>query len=262
MEFFAAIPFAIWLYLCIEGGAMTAEEVKNPHRDIAKGFIAAITTLALCSLLTLLVTAGLGINIHLPTDNPLPNALTHIYQHSKLPLLVDVLGLFGLFASLNGIIIGYSRQVYALSREGYLPLFLSRLSKRQVPHWALVLPGLFGIAFAGSATLSNSLIIMAVFAAVSMYCISLLSLFMLRRKEPNLHRPFKVFYPIVPIIALLLGIVCFVSILYFAILPNRLKLFTYNVPLLVILITLLIFFLIIYYFRKYKQGEKSTSVMT
>lgn len=140
---FAAIPFAIWLYLCIEGGAMAAEEVKNPHRDISKGFIAAIITLALCSCLTIFVTAGLDPNVSKATDYPLPHALLMAYpHHSWLALTIDIVGLFGLFASLNGIIIGYSRQTYALAREGYLPKFLSKLSKKNVPHWALIVPGI------------------------------------------------------------------------------------------------------------------------
>lgn len=254
---FAAIPFAIWLYLCVEGGAMAAEEIKNPHLDIAKGLISAIITLALCSFFTIFITAGLEIKSHELMDYPLPNALSHLYKQTTLPLLVDIFGLFGLFASLNGVIIGYSRQTYYLSRKGYFPSFLCQLSKRHVPHWALIIPGLFGIVFAGSATVSNSLIIMAVFAAVSMYCISIISLFKLRIKEPNLQRPFKVFYPIVPIIALLLGLVCFMSVLYFAILPNNLELFTYNVPLIVILFILVIFSLLFYFLKKYKYVNSS-----
>ncbi|NEU34908.1 ethanolamine permease, partial [bacterium LRH843] len=56
----AAIPFAVWFYLAIEGGAMAAEEVENPQKNIPKGFIAAIITLATATIFTLFVTAGLG----------------------------------------------------------------------------------------------------------------------------------------------------------------------------------------------------------
>ena len=221
------IPFAIWLYLCVEGVAMTAEEIKNPKKNIPKSFIAAIITLAIFAFLTIVITALLtsyNINNNLNiTDHPLPNALAFAYPNKTwLPILVDIFGLFGLFASLNGIIIGYSRQVYALSKDGFLPGFLSKLSTyTNAPYWALIIPGIFGIITTLSADLSNNLIILAVFGAVSLYLISLLSLIKLRRYQPNLKRDFKVYYPIIPIIALILGVVMFLAVFIYSIMPNN-----------------------------------------
>lgn len=236
---FASIPFAIWLYLCIEGGAMAAEEVKDPCKDISKGFIVAIITLALCSLFTIVTTAGLEPQQHHVTDYPLPHALILAYPSKHwLPYVIDIVGLFGLFASLNGIIIGSSRQVFALAREGYLPRFLSQLSRQHVPYWALIIPGLFGIVCAGSADLSNSLIIVAVFGATVTYCISLSALFKLRHSHPHLKRPFKVLYPIIPAIALCIGLICLVAIVYYALLPNHLQLFDISINLVYVVLGL------------------------
>jgi ethanolamine permease len=74
-----AIPFAIWFYLAVEGGAMAAEEVENPKKDIPKGFISGILTLAVCTIGTLFITAGLGGGEGMPADNPLPQALANVY---------------------------------------------------------------------------------------------------------------------------------------------------------------------------------------
>ena len=56
------------------------------------------------------------------------------------------LGLFGLVASFHGIILGYSRQIYALGREGYLPAWLAKLHPRfRTPHRAILAGGVVGI---------------------------------------------------------------------------------------------------------------------
>lgn len=246
--FMAAIPFAIWLFLAIEGGAMAAEEVENPRRDIPKGFISGIITLGIATVFTLLVTAGLGGGTGAPADYPLPQALASVYGDTHyLPKLLAVIGLFGLIASLHGIIIGYSRQTYALARAGYFPRFLSRLSNRGIPHWGLIVPGTIGVICAGSATFADALIIISVFGAVLMYCLSLLSLFVLRRKEPNMDRPFKVMYPIVPGIALALGFFSLFCVIKYSILTTNLPIFGVEISLLsaiVIIFTLSI----LYYF--------------
>lgn len=244
----AAIPFAIWFYLAIEGGAMAAEEVENPRKDIPKGFISGILTLATATLFTLFVTAGLGGGSGEIADYPLPQALASIYgEGSFLPTAVAVIGLFGLIASLHGIIMGYSRQTYALAREGYFPKVLAKVNSKGVPVWALLIPGAIAVICAGSADFANALIILSVFGAVLMYCISMVSLFILRKKEPNLDRPFKVTYPLVPGIALALGVLCLFSVVKYSILTTDLVLFGMNIPLIVV-IGVVFIVSIIYYF--------------
>jgi ethanolamine permease len=126
------------------------------------------------------------------------------------------LGLFGLIASFHGNTIGYSRQIYALARSGYLPDFLSKVNQRyRTPHWALIMGGLVGFMaiFSGK---TDKIIIMSVLGAIVMYVTSMISLFLLRKKEPRLLRPYKTpFYPIFPLIALLLSIFCMIAIVYY-----------------------------------------------
>ncbi|MGF7033965.1 ethanolamine permease [Paenibacillus mucilaginosus] len=228
----AAVPYAIWFFLAIEGGAMAAEEVRDPKRDIPRGFIWGIVTLGIATVLTLFVTAGLGGGSGTPADYPLPQALSTVYgEGSWITVAVAVIGLFGLIASLHGIIIGYSRQTYALAREGYLPAFLFRLNGRGVPVWGLLLPGAIGVVCAGSAAFANALILLSVFGAVLMYCLSMVSLFLLRRREPGLERPFRVAYPVVPAVALALGLLFLYCVVRYSLLTTDLPLFGWNVPL-------------------------------
>ena len=63
---------------------------------------------------------------------------------------------------------------------------------------------------------TQQLIILSALGAVVMYIISMISLFILRQKEPKLERPFKApFYPYFPLIALILSIICLISIVYY-----------------------------------------------
>ncbi len=211
----AAVPFAIWFFLAIEGGAMSAEEMVNPQKDISKGFLSGMGTLMVMAFLTLFLTAGIApIAIVDSADFPLPLALGYVFgENSIIVKLMGVIGLFGLVASLHGIILGYSRQSYALARAGYLPKFLAKLSdKHKTPVWSLVLPGIICL-FTAMTGLTDMVITIAVFGSVAMYIISLISLFVLRVKEPDLKRPFKVSYPIIPTISMVMAIFCLVSLL-------------------------------------------------
>jgi ethanolamine permease len=208
----AATPFAIWFYLAVEGGAMAAEEVENPQKDIPKGFISGILTLMFLTVFTLIITAGIAnyaTTEVAKVDFPLPLALGGVYgADSLIAKGVSFIGLFGLIASLHGIITGYSRQTFALARSGYLPKFLAALSpKKKVPYMAIIVPGIVGIisTFGG---LANVVITISAFGAVVLYILSMITWFKLRKHYPNMHRPYKVSSPIIPGIALVLGLYC------------------------------------------------------
>lgn len=215
---FAALPFAIWFYLAIEGVAMVAEEVEDPKKTISKGYIYGILTLVLLALAVMIFTGGVVHWSKLSNiDYPLPAVLGHILgRDSGLTHIFASLGLFGLIASFHGTIIGYSRQIFALARSGYLPPFLGTVNSRyQTPHWALIVGGIIG-CIALSIGNTNQVIILAALGAVVMYMISMVALLVLRKKEPDLERPFEVpLYPVFPILALILSSVCLVAIIYY-----------------------------------------------
>lgn len=222
----AAIPFAIWFFLAIEGVAMAAEEARDPTRTIPRAYIAGILTLVFLAIGVMIFAGGVGDWKALSNINdPLPQAMkTVVGENSGWLHMLVWIGLFGLVASFHGIILGYSRQIFALSRAGFMPAYLGAVNARfQTPHRALIAGALVGIAailvddmqFNGMALTAN-LITMAVFGAIVMYIVSMLSLFALRKKEPALSRPFAaIAYPYFPAIALVLACFSLLTMIYF-----------------------------------------------
>ncbi|GGM24141.1 ethanolamine permease [Pseudomonas asuensis] len=223
---FAAIPFAIWFFLAIEGAAMAAEEAKDPKRTIPKAYITGILTLVFLAIGVMVFAGGAGDWRALSNINdPLPQAMKMVVgEHSGWLHMLVWIGLFGLIASFHGIILGYSRQFFALARAGYLPAGLAKLSRFQTPHRAVMAGGVIGVAAIYSDGLINlqgmsltaAMITMSVFGAIVMYIMSMLSLFKLRRTEPNLPRSYHApGYPFVPALALALALVCLVAMAWF-----------------------------------------------
>jgi ethanolamine permease len=214
---FSAIPFAIWFYLAVEGVAMAAEETENPSRDIPIGYSFGIGTLVFFALSVMIFTTGLEIETKLlETDHPLAQALEIIYgKDSLLVKIFGLIGLIGIMASLLGIILGYTRQIYAVARENFLPHFLSKVNEKTgVPSIACIMGSLFG-AICILTGKTDVMITLSVLGAICMYIISMISLFVLRKKEPHLIRPYKApFYPYLPLIALVFAIICLGSVVY------------------------------------------------
>lgn len=221
----ATVPSAIWFYLGIEGVAMSAEETVDPKRDVPRGYLAGIATLVVLSVGTLLCSVGI-----LPTselvkdDSPLPKVLAAVLAHDHpMTHLMVYLGLFGLLASFHAIVLGASRQVFALARAGFLPRALAWVHPtRQTPIWALVAVSVVG-AMAVLSERTDALIALSCLGAVGLYGMSLASLFVLRRREPQLERPFRTpGYPWVPAVAavlttLALGVLAYVNPTVFAV---------------------------------------------
>jgi ethanolamine permease len=224
---FAAIPFAIWFFLAIEGVAMAAEEARNPRRSIPIAYIGGILTLVVLAAGVMVFAGGAGDWTKLADINdPLPQAMKLIVGADSgwLHMLVW-LGLFGLVASFHGIILGYSRQIYALSRAGFLPEVLGRIHPRfRTPHLAVLAGGVVGIAAIfsdslltlGGQTLTANIVTMSVLGAIVMYILSMASLFRLRWIAPDLERSFRApLFPWFPGFALFGALVCLVTMVYY-----------------------------------------------
>lgn len=221
---FAATPFAIWFFLAIEGVANVAEEAVNPKRTMLLGFGSAILTLVILCVLTFgssVGVAGWEAIVYTSTgdtsDSPLPLALSHIVdKNNVLYHLLVTIGLFGLIASFHGIILAAGRASFEFGRVRMAPAFLGAIHpKFQTPANALLVNMGIGI-IALLSRKTGDIIIISVFGALTLYIISMIALFRLRKKEPHLERPFKVpMYPLFPLTALSIAIFSFVAMVIY-----------------------------------------------
>ena len=213
----AALPFAIWFFLAIEGVAMAAEEAKDPRRTIPIAYITGIVTLVALAFGVMLLAGGSGDWAQLANRNdPLPEAMKRaVGQNSGWLHMLVWLWLFGLVASFHGIIMGYARQMFALGRAGFLPPVMARLHPRfRTPHVATIAGGVIGVATIYSDSfvqiagqpLTASIVTLSAMGALLMYTVAMAALFRLRAIEPDLVRPFRApLYPFLPALALLMA---------------------------------------------------------
>ena len=189
----SAFVYGIWFFLAIEGVPLAAEETRDPKRDMPKGIIAGmLILLVFAALILTLAPGGAGAGALADSDNPLPDALGIAYGDGAFVTeFVNYVGLAGLVASFFSIIYAYSRQLFALSRAGYLPRALSVTSGRKTPAIALIIPGVVGFLLAAITEDGATMINIAVFGAAISYVLMTLSHIVLRYREPDLERPYR-----------------------------------------------------------------------
>jgi ethanolamine permease len=188
----AAFPFGMWFFLGVEGVPLAAEETKDPARTLPKAIRWSMGVLVVLAVITFLTAAGArGSAAIQDAGNPLVEALQPDGKATALSRFVNYAGLAGLVASFFSLIYAGSRQLFALSRAGYLPRVLSLTSSRKAPYLGLLVPGTIGFALAAATGDSLRMLNIAVFGATISYALMSLSHIVLRRREPGLERPYR-----------------------------------------------------------------------
>ncbi|MFE5027305.1 ethanolamine permease [Streptomyces sp. NPDC056656] len=188
----AAFPFGMWFFLGVEGVPLAAEETKDPARTLPRAIRWSMAILVVLAVLTFLASSGArGSAAIQEAGNPLVEALQPGGKVTALSRIVNYAGLAGLVASFFSLIYAGSRQLFALSRAGYLPRFLSLTSRRKAPYLGLLVPGAIGFALAAATGDGARMLNVAVFGATISYALMSLSHIVLRRREPGLERPYR-----------------------------------------------------------------------
>ncbi|MDR1799637.1 MAG: ethanolamine permease [Bifidobacteriaceae bacterium] len=254
----ASLVCGIWFFLGIEGVPVAAEEAKDPKRDMPRGIIIGMLCLLVFGALVLFLSPG-GTNVAVDgcaTDiasttpggsaciagagAPLIVALKAAGAQSWIVTFVNIAGLAGLIASFFSLIYACSRQLFALSRAGYLPRWISVTSKRKVPTLAYIVPGTIAFLLGAWQQDGGRMMDIAVFGATISYVMMSLSHVILRIRAKDLKR-----YYLTPGgaittgIATVLGVVAVVSV------------FTYDPP--AALMTLGVFVVLMAYFLLYSH---------
>lgn len=197
-----SLPFGVYMFLAVEQLPLTAEEAKNPTRDMPRALILSIVTLIALALGVLFFGASNLPGAHAlgSSGEPLLDGFRGIFGDSWAKLLAGV-AVLGLAASFFAGSFASGRNVYSLSRAGYLPTGLSVTNPRtHTPNVALAtgsgmalgmllivwyLGGKDNVAFMGGFLVS-----MIVFAGMVSYILQSISFLRLRQLYPSIARPF------------------------------------------------------------------------
>ena len=200
---FRAASIIFFAYVGFEAVSTAAQEAKNPQRDMPIGILGS---LIVCTILYIGVSAVLtGIVPYTELNVPDPMAVAV----DKLGLgwfafMIKVGAITGLSSVMLVLLYGQTRIFFVMSKDGLLPGIFSKVHSRfQTPHINTMLVGLLVAITAGTTPINllGDLVSLGTLCAFMMVCFSVLYL---RKKEPNLPRPFKTpFMPFTPILGML-----------------------------------------------------------
>ena len=204
--FGVATVSALWAYDGWNNLSMVAGEVENPARNM-------VTALILGSLVVLAVYLLVNVTyfyVLAPSEvlatNTVAAAAAGRFLGRAGGAFIAVGVLISTFATLNGSILTGSRVPYAQARDGLFPSALARVHPRfQTPAVAILTQAAIAGVFALSGTY-EALYTKVLFSEWLFYALVTASIFVLRRREPNLPRPYRTWgYPVVPAIFVLLA---------------------------------------------------------
>jgi APA family basic amino acid/polyamine antiporter len=196
-----------YAYLGFDALSTTAQETRNPQKDMPKGIL---ISLIICAVLYIAVTAVLtGIVNYKELNVPAPIALAIDRAGEGLAWLSPFVKL-GAIAGLSSVILvmmlGQSRIYYAIARDGLLPKVFARIHhRRRVPQNATIFSSIVTGLVAGLFPLHvlSELVSIGTLMAFTIVCLSVI---ILRKTQPELNRPFKT--PWSPFIPALGAAVC------------------------------------------------------
>jgi basic amino acid/polyamine antiporter, APA family len=203
--FMAALVAALWAY---DGWAdlnMVSEEISNPGRSIPIGLIAGVAIVAV-----LYIGVNGAVQYAMPASavaaSPVPaSAATEIALGRLGALLVSAGMALSVLVTLNGTIMSGGRIPYAVARDGYFFKALAEVHPRfHTPSLAIVVQAFVAIILLLVGGAFKDLFSLAIFAEWLFYMIAASTIFVFRKREPEVPRPYRTWgYPVVPALFIL-----------------------------------------------------------
>lgn len=223
----AATAFGLFVGICVaqtnslfssdawNNVTFTAGEVINPRRNIplslAIGTILVISLYLLANVAYLAALPFAAIQ-NAPSDRVASETANVIFPGTG-PTIMAVAIMVSTFGCNNGLILAGARLYYAMARDGLFFRSVGELNRHHVPGWGLIFQGVWAAALVlprtvktdasgnltGYGNLYGNLLDYVISAALIFYILTIIGIFVLRRKRPNEERPYKALgYPIVP----------------------------------------------------------------
>jgi basic amino acid/polyamine antiporter, APA family len=212
--FFAALVGALWAYDGWNNVSMVSSEIRNPERNLPRALIlGTLAVIATYILINIAYFYVLGPAEVAQTSQVAAGMMARLFG-SVGAKAVTIAVMISILAALNGSILSGARVPYAMARDGYFFRALGVVHpKFKTPSFSMVVLCLWSCALILSGWYEQ-LYEFVIFGSWILYAMTAASVFVLRRKKPNMPRPYHVLgYPVVPAFFVLVACVLLVSTL-------------------------------------------------
>jgi basic amino acid/polyamine antiporter, APA family len=204
----AAIIF--FSYIGFDATSTAAEEAKDPAKDMPFGIIMSLIVCTVLYIILALVMTGMAPWKQLGTPEPMITALALAEGSPKLLSISRLIVSLGAVIAMSSVLLvfqlGQPRIFMSMSRDGLLPPFLSRVHPRfKTPYIGTIITGLFVATFAAFANIAEVVDLTNIGTLFAFVLVSA-GVIVLRRLEPNRHRPFRA--PLVPLTPIISIVAC------------------------------------------------------
>jgi basic amino acid/polyamine antiporter, APA family len=194
-----------------------AGEIKNPQRNIGLSLaLGTIIVTVIYVLTNVMYTGVLSLQEIASADKDrVAVAASHVIFGNAGTIVIAVMIMISTFGCDNGLIMSGARVYYSMAKDGLFFKKVGQLNKNAVPEIGLWLQCVIASLWALSGKYGN-LLDMISFVVVVFYMLTIIGIFILRKKRPDAERPYKAFgYPFLPIIYIVMGIAfCVLLIIY------------------------------------------------
>jgi APA family basic amino acid/polyamine antiporter len=185
-----------------------AGEIKNPKRNIGMSLFLGtliVTVIYISANLMYLNVLPLS-GIAEPEGGRVAVAASDAIFGSNGSKVIAVMIMISTFGCNNGLILAGARVYYTMANDGLFFKKAGTLNKQAVPAWALWAQAIVASLLCLSGSY-NDLLTMISFVVVIFYVLTIVGIFILRKKRPEMERPYKAFgYPVLPVVYIILGI--------------------------------------------------------
>ncbi len=194
-----------------------AGEMKNPKRNIGMSLFLGtliVTVIYVCANLMYLNVMPLH-ELAFPQDDRVAVAAANKIFPSFGTIMIACLIMVSTFGCNNGLILAGARVYYTMAKDGLFFKKVGELNKNAVPQFALWIQCVIASIWSLSGKYGQ-LLDMISFVVVLFYILTIVGIFILRKKRPDAERPYRAFgYPVLPILYILMGVAfCVLLIIY------------------------------------------------
>jgi APA family basic amino acid/polyamine antiporter len=207
-----AAGIIFFAYIGFDAVSTAAQEAKNPAKDMPIGILGSLVICTVLYIVVALVLTGLVPYHNLDVRDPLAVGIDTAGVRWG-SLLVKIGALMGLSSTIVVMLLGQSRVFFSMSKDGLLPAFFSRVhTKFRTPWISSITVGTFVAVLAASLPI-NVLDEMVSIGTLLAFVIVCAGVWLIRRRDPNLERPFKTpWVPFVPIMGIVISLAMMVSL--------------------------------------------------